>query len=703
MKINIQPTLQTPYKNFFSCKDEGVEINQLIVPIYQREYDWEEDRIVRMLSDIDYYLDDKDEGDEDIYFLGAVILEIDSDSDYEKIYEVVDGQQRLTTFYLMGLLHYLISQYRFKNPHTLGMKAFAIGKLIGKLEKIFKDSEKRLVFGKFDYELLDLDRNEEEELPEEFLFRISNKYLLDGEERVQRLKIYDPDINEKLRRVIENSDISISDKKIKLITDSQDNPYAENLETIFNYLMGKFYSENKLNDKILEEIQSQLDKYLKNSGMALIKSENKDDSFKLFEVLNDTARKLTVLDLLKNYFVEHLKEDYSKESWRKLKDNEEEIKGVNLVSDVIKSEGYAKSTYEYSYLSNKIEERPEYYRKKESAQDYFRRLSFYSKLLNEITNKKFFKGNVLNNSLLWNLSGIHNVKFHWGRQVMIAFLNLSNIKSIKDVIQEDVIWNSFDISGYKKISTLNKFYLISSDLLFKIGLVGKVNNLSSKALPETGKEFLNRYHNFLNKGRFDEKDLNDLIDDLKSVSNSFFSKELSKFENNLDLLNYQNNSHKNIMKVLLYILYNKGENGSYSVSDITLEHIEPQRERSSGYFEHDERNRIVNSFGNMILLGSAKNSSFGNLSVKEKIDKSSEMENDAFINHSIFQSLNTKGPQAKSGVFDKSHFDLLLDSSNFKDDVPTESFFENRKEFYKKELVGMIFKTDRFLLNPCIY
>ena len=76
-------------------------------------------------------------------------------------------------------------------------------------------------------------------------------------------------------------------------------------------------------------------------------SENKDDSFKLFEVLNDTARKLTVLDLLKNYFVKHLKNKFDNSEWKLLKADESEIKGVNLINDLIKSEGYTKTSREY--------------------------------------------------------------------------------------------------------------------------------------------------------------------------------------------------------------------------------------------------------------------------------------------------------------------------------------------------------------------
>lgn len=632
MKINIQPSLQTAFKDFFTNISDNSEIQELIVPIYQREYDWEEERIIRMLSDLDYYLEDQKTGSDevDVYFLGAVILERNSKD--KRIFEVVDGQQRLTTFYLLNYLNYLTANFRFRNPDVIGMKPYTIGKLIGKLEEIYKDCERRLVSGTFEDKLLEEERKENGEPPANLIRRISNNYLFNSADRDQKFRIRDKEINLKLEEVLIESELVLSDNDIKLKTNTQENPYGENLTTIFDYLYSKFKVDNDNLDKVLKSIQEQIYLYLRYAGMALIISENKDDSFKLFEVLNDTARKLTVLDLMKNYFVEHLKDDYNKNDWRALKNEEQKIKRVNLITDVIKSEGYAKSTYEYSYLSNKIKERPDYYREKESAIEYFARIRNIARILGYVTNNQFYKSNVFNNSLSFNIIGIDSVKFHWGRQVMMAYLNLSNIYKKEDIIKSD-IWNDFDPSTYTKLSNLHKFYLISSDLLFKIGIVGKINNLSSKVLPETGKRFLKQYHRILNQDKIVDADIIELTEDLKAISLKYLNEQSEKFNNNLNLLNYQNNTHKTSIKHLLYIVYNKGKNGSYSLNDLSLEHIEPQTEKGEGYFQHEDRIRIVNSLGNIILLGSSDNSSFGNLKVKQKIEKSSEYKNDAFISH----------------------------------------------------------------------
>lgn len=65
----------------------------LVIPKYQREYQWTKEMVETLLLDI------KDSKK----FLGIIILEQKNDS-----YEVVDGQQRLTTFFLVlaELLNY---------------------------------------------------------------------------------------------------------------------------------------------------------------------------------------------------------------------------------------------------------------------------------------------------------------------------------------------------------------------------------------------------------------------------------------------------------------------------------------------------------------------------------------------------------------------------------------------------------------------
>ena len=66
-----------------------------IVPDYQREYVWTDKEVHQLLEDINEQID---AGSEREYFIGTVLV---SPTDQKNHYEVIDGQQRLTTFFLL--------------------------------------------------------------------------------------------------------------------------------------------------------------------------------------------------------------------------------------------------------------------------------------------------------------------------------------------------------------------------------------------------------------------------------------------------------------------------------------------------------------------------------------------------------------------------------------------------------------------------
>lgn len=82
--------------------DEIFNDDKYIIPIYQRNYDWGKNEISQLIFDIN----DKIKENED-YYIGTLIVN-DKGS---KNYEVIDGQQRLTTIFLM--LSY------FKHHHNM--------------------------------------------------------------------------------------------------------------------------------------------------------------------------------------------------------------------------------------------------------------------------------------------------------------------------------------------------------------------------------------------------------------------------------------------------------------------------------------------------------------------------------------------------------------------------------------------------------
>lgn len=83
---------------------EMVQNRDLLYSInnYQRFYVWETDKVTTYLSDISKVIQRQDEPTPPKHFFGQFIkLKVDEDDRGRKTYEVIDGQQRLTTFLLL--------------------------------------------------------------------------------------------------------------------------------------------------------------------------------------------------------------------------------------------------------------------------------------------------------------------------------------------------------------------------------------------------------------------------------------------------------------------------------------------------------------------------------------------------------------------------------------------------------------------------
>ena len=78
---------------------------EYIIPLYQRAYAWEDKQLVQLIEDINDVADDAN------YYIGALIVSRQGNK-----FEVVDGQQRLTSLYLLlNCLGYEVCKSQYKN------------------------------------------------------------------------------------------------------------------------------------------------------------------------------------------------------------------------------------------------------------------------------------------------------------------------------------------------------------------------------------------------------------------------------------------------------------------------------------------------------------------------------------------------------------------------------------------------------------
>ena len=75
-------------KNNLEFNVENIFKYKYLIPIYQRNYAWGKDEIEALLEDI--------KGSKEGYFIGSLVVR-----EKGEFFEVIDGQQRLTTLFLI--------------------------------------------------------------------------------------------------------------------------------------------------------------------------------------------------------------------------------------------------------------------------------------------------------------------------------------------------------------------------------------------------------------------------------------------------------------------------------------------------------------------------------------------------------------------------------------------------------------------------
>ena len=111
MKINIENKTRTVSDLFFAnhATVPGIleilggnnKISKIIIPLYQRDYDWDQQETLKLLDDSESYINMTQNRSE--YFIGTILLEKLKCNDE---FELVDGQQRITTTFLLNYLSY---------------------------------------------------------------------------------------------------------------------------------------------------------------------------------------------------------------------------------------------------------------------------------------------------------------------------------------------------------------------------------------------------------------------------------------------------------------------------------------------------------------------------------------------------------------------------------------------------------------------
>ena len=108
----MEKTLPLEERSIYQIYLESQESKTYMIPVYQRNYAWEEDEITALIKDV---YDSACKNPKAPYYIGTLVTFKRGESEYE----VIDGQQRLTTIYIilkaMGVK-------QFRNKLTYGAR-----------------------------------------------------------------------------------------------------------------------------------------------------------------------------------------------------------------------------------------------------------------------------------------------------------------------------------------------------------------------------------------------------------------------------------------------------------------------------------------------------------------------------------------------------------------------------------------------------
>lgn len=233
-----------------------------IIPRYQRKYIWQKENIKQLIEDINLYNELNSR-----FFIGNIVILKRKNNEYE----IIDGQQRITTLQLIILS--IIYSYKKVNSKNLN--------------------------DKIDY-------------LKDFVY-----VLLSNGKKINKLKTDDKSYDILLNYCISKDRTYI---EIDEYLEKEDSVFIEKFKNII-----EFFEELQISSE--NEIDNFRDKLI-NININAITAYMEQDAYTIFETLNARGVQLTQTELLKNYIFKYIAEgdtiDITNEEWKKMYDKNDE-------------------------------------------------------------------------------------------------------------------------------------------------------------------------------------------------------------------------------------------------------------------------------------------------------------------------------------------------------------------------------------------
>lgn len=535
-----------------------------VVPQYQRPYVWQEDNIQELIDDLYYAFENKQNSE---YFLGALVLKKTKEEEFRE-YEILDGQQRLTTLCMMiAVLRDLMKKQKYK--WTLS-------------EMIYQEENELLKVparGRLKYNT----RDKVKDFIRDFITPMGG---------TKRHEILD---------FKENQNISVA-----------------NMAKAIN-IMHNIFSKK-------EDLEAFAVFLLNNVLFIYVSTDNTEDAFRLFTILNDRGIPLSNADILKSINIGEVSEDDLDE--------------------------YSKN---WEYLEEKYNK------------GFDRFLSFARTIL-------------LKNKPTSNLLDEYEKNIYKKRILKKGKNTIDFLIHIDDIYDNIIDLQSKELSNdYKNLITIMKMGLHSDEwipallsyfLKFKYYRLDEfikrleykfVGDLLTNTSPSKRRENLNNVIKAIDN--VDKSNLNKLLE----------SKELFDIDKNIfrNSINGDVYGKKYTKYLLLKIEYLMSDNTVHlsNYMDISIEHVLPQNPLKKSHWRRDftenQRKLWTNRLSNLVLISNNKNVKLGNLDFKKKKEEYLKNRMDVFNSSKVFLDKNSKWDESTLKSRQITLINMLVNNKSF--------------------------------------
>ncbi|UAL47983.1 DUF262 domain-containing HNH endonuclease family protein [Sutcliffiella horikoshii] len=506
-----------------------------IIPEYQRSYVWETDNINDLLDDLWYAFENKRDSE---YFLGSLVLRDLNNTSYKE-FEVLDGQQRLTTLFM------LLSVIRDTSNNQDLLDTYS--EMLFQKKNIFKGIPERV---RILYKIRDS--------VEGF---ISESLLNNGCTKN----------NEFLRSKLNEENTSIKNMANAIIT------------------MRKFFDS-----KETEEVESFAQFLAMNVVFIYVYTNNREDAFRLFTILNNRGIPLTSADILKSINIGEIENDSQKHArvW-------EEIEG-ELGDDFDRFLSFVRTILvKEKARVNLLEEFEEKVYKKGLLSKGTETIRFINDYKSVYDNLILFKDNKLTNDFK-NL-------------ITIMLIGLPSDDWIPSLMYYYKKFGRIDLTKFlKKLE-----YKFVADWILQFTSTQRIENMN-KILKQI--ELSNSSNDLLQVEELfsvDKQALREVLD--KNIYGRRFARYI--------LLKYEYLESDNTVHLADY-------------KTISVEHVLPQSPKENSTwvqdFNFEERLNWTHKLANLVLISKRKNSSLSNLDFGKKKQKYLQKRIDVFAGSKVF-------------------------------------------------------------------